>query len=186
MAGEVRITGMEEALATLRGLPDKLRRRALRNALSAGARIVRDEAGLRTPVLKTSTYSGASALRRGVRKVGTVKKSISVRTSKLSRREGNVGVFVNVRPSKITSRGAKNPDDNFYWRWLNWGWNPAGGARSKADRKERRRLNKTGAEKRKPGAKFLEAGAKKLGAALDAFKRVIGVELQKLNNGGKI
>jgi hypothetical protein len=179
--------------ATVRGLPDlkaalmsvvpKLRKKALRDALRAGARAVQRRARQATPVLKLSTESGASALRRGVRKIGTVRKAISVRTSKLSTRQGNVGVFVNVRPAKRGQRGAKNPNDPFYWRWLNYGWNPAGGDRSRAGRRERRRLNKAGVDKRKPGARFLEAGAQALRDALAIFTREIGPRIARLNQG---
>jgi hypothetical protein len=175
---EARITGLPELKEALLSIPAKLRRRALRNALAAGARVVRDEARRRTPVLKLTTASGADALRRGVRKPGTVRDALSVRTSKNARLEGNVGVFVNVKPAKGGKRGAKSPNDPFYSRWLQWGWNPATRGESK---RARRKLNKQGGAKRKPGAQFLEAGAAKLQQALDVFVRKIGPAIQKLD-----
>jgi HK97 gp10 family phage protein len=62
-----------------------------------------------------------TSLKAPYRKPGTVKQAIRVRTSKADRRAGDVGVFVNVRPAKAGQRGAKNPNDPFYWRWLEFG-----------------------------------------------------------------
>ena len=110
----VQVRGLPELREELRALPDKLRRRALRNALAAGARIVRDEARRAAPVLNNS-------LRAPYRKPGTVRAAISVRTSKQARRAGDVGVFVNVRPARKGARGARSKDDPFYWRFLEFG-----------------------------------------------------------------
>ncbi len=175
---EVKVSGMDGVREALQGIAPKLRVRALRNALAAGARLVQREAQRTTPTLKASTHGGASALRRGVRKVGTVRKAISVRTSKLARKRGDVGVFVNVRPAKGGARGAKNPNDPFYWRWLEFGWNPARGGETKA---KRRGLNRSGAAKRKPGAKFLSGAARMLPAALQVFLSKIRPAIEKLN-----
>jgi HK97 gp10 family phage protein len=160
-----KVSGLPDLKAALAAIPRELRRRALRTALAAGARAVRDEAKRRAPVLKASTYAGASAIRRGVRKPGTLQKAIVVRTSKVARRAGNVGVFVNVRPAKGGNRGAKSPNDPYYWRWQEFGWNSPGGS--------------------KPGAKFLQAGAAKLLEALRIFGERIGPQLAKFNVTGK-
>jgi hypothetical protein len=110
---EARVTGIPDLRAQLRSIPEKLRKRALRTALAAGARVVRNEAQRLAPVISAS----APAVLKGYRKPGTVRKAIAVRTSKIARRSGDVGVFVNVRPAKKGMRGAKNPNDPFYWRW---------------------------------------------------------------------
>ena len=178
----VKVTGLPDLRAALAGIVPKLRKRALRDSLRAGARLVQREARRIAPVLKATTESGLSARRRGVRKPGTLRKALSVRTSKLATRQGNVGVFVNVRPAKGGKRGAKSPDDPFYWRWLNFGWNP-GGNRSKAAVRARRRLNRSGAAKAKPGMRFLEGGARMLGAALAVFTKELGPRIAKLNRG---
>lgn len=160
-----KVRGLPDLKAALLAIPRELRRRALRTALAAGARAVRDEAKRRAPVLKTSTYFGSSAIRRGTRKPGTLQKAIVVRTSKLARRAGNVGVFVNVKPAKGGNRGAKSPNDPYYWRWQEFGWRSAGGS--------------------KPGVAFLRAGAGKLMDALRIFQQRIGPELEKFNRTGK-
>jgi HK97 gp10 family phage protein len=191
MASEIvaRLTGLTELRQALVGLPAKLRRGALRAALQAGARVIRDEARRRAPVLKASTFYGASALKRNVRAVGTLKKAISVRLSKLSTRRGDVGVFVNVRPLKNGNAkiaGAKNPNDPFYWRWQEFGWNPAsgatGGAKGAKGKRTRRLLARRGAAKAKPGASFLRnAVTGKQGEAVRTIERTLGPAIQKLN-----
>lgn len=175
----VRIGGIPELKAELAALVPKLRVRALRNALAAGARVVQRAARGATPVISAS----AVEVRRGYRKPGTVQKAISVRTSKIARRQGDVGVFVNVRPAKRGLRGGRNPNDPFYWRWLNFGWNPArssdgGGAKGV---RFRRQLNRSQADKRRPGARFLEAGAARLQQALQVFIQRIGPAINRLN-----
>lgn len=141
MGGEVvRIEGLDELKRKLAEVPKALRKRVLRNALAAGAREVRDVAKRNAPVMTLGT-----SLKAPYRKPGTVRDAISVRTSKADRKAGDVGVFVNVRPlkgnkwkretrqtffgGKVTSyklvkkseRGAKNPNDPYYWRWLEFG-----------------------------------------------------------------
>lgn len=158
------IQGIPDLKEALLSIPDKLRRRALRNALAAGARVVQKAARRSAPTLNMGNAFSLSMYRRGQRQPGTLSKAISVRTSKMATRRGDVGVFVNVRPAKGAKRGAKSAHDPFYWRWINFGWRPAGkGARSV------------------PGAKFMEAGAAQLSAALDAFKAAIGPQIAKLN-----
>lgn len=117
MAGEVvRIEGLDELKRKLAEVPKAMRKRVLRNALAAGAREVRDVAKRNAPVMTLGT-----ALSAPYRKPGTVKQAIRVRTSKADRRAGDVGVFVNVKPAKSGQRGARNPNDPFYWRFLEFG-----------------------------------------------------------------
>lgn len=171
------VRGLPDLREALLGIPTKLRKRALLNALRAGARIVQARSRSETPVIKFPVKG---------RTPGLVRKAISVRTSKLARRRGDVGVFVNVRPAKAGARGAKTGKDPYYWRWLNFGWNPAGrgtGGFGSAGKRYRRKLNKAGSAKVRQGWHFLEAGGKMLGAALDKFKTTIGPQIQKLNGG---
>jgi HK97 gp10 family phage protein len=178
MAGSVvKVEGLEELKRALRELPLNLRKRALRDAMRAGGRVVQKAMRDAAPVLDPSDR----AVLKGYRRPGTMRKAISVRTSRISTSQGNVGVFVNVKPAKgakykttttralgfkikkrqlvrASQRGAKNPNDPFYWRFVNF----------------------------KQGAAFLEAGAAKLGDALPAIVARIGPAIQKLNvKGGK-
>lgn len=174
-----RVTGLPELKAALAGLVPKLRVRALRNALAAGARLVQREARRATPTISP----GALAVRKGYRKPGTVQKAISVRTSKLARRTGDVGVFVNVRPARKGARGAKNPNDPFYWRFIEFGTQ----ARAKGERvtssvrgrlKRRKVMRSTGATR---AWRFLQQGAQRLPEALQVFIKTIGPQIQRLN-----
>lgn len=149
-----RVSGIPDLRAALEGIAPKLRRRALRNALAAGARVVRDAARRQAPVLRVS-----GQLKAPTRKPGTVRDAISVRTSKAARKAGDVGVFVNVRPAKGAARGAKSRNDPFYWRFLEFG------TRKMASRQ------------------FLRPAADKLGEALRVFVAKIGPQIQKLNGG---
>ena len=167
------VRGIPELKAALASIVPKLRRQALRNALSAGARVVRDDARRRAPVL-------AAGMRAPYREPGTVKRAIVVRTSKQARRKGDVGVFVNVRPlpgakyktvrglfggkrrvlASASQRSAKNPKDPFYWRFLEFG------------------------TKFMAARPFLQPATARLADALDVFKRQIGPQIQKMNKRG--
>ena len=174
------VRGIPELKAALAAIPDKLRRRALRNALAAGAREVQRTARTAAPVLQLAQQSPR-------RQSGTLRKAISVRTSKLARKRGDVGVFVNVKPAPKGQRGAKNPRDPFYWRWVEFGWNPprSSDGRGAAGKKARRQLLRQGGAKRVPGVGFLQAGARRLGEALQIFIRQVGPAIAKLNNKGQ-
>ena len=170
---EAKVTGIPDLREALRGIAPKLRVRALRNALAAGARVVQRAAREATPVISAS----ALAVRKGYRKPGTVRQAISVRTSKTARRNGDVGVFVNVKPAKgarykttrnaaglkvrrqvrASQRGARSPNDPFYFRFINWGTKYI-----------------------RPFA-FLQRGAEKLPEALAAFTARITRDIAKLN-----
>lgn len=172
MAAERAIGGLDAAKAAIKALPDKLRRRALRLALAAGGRVVRDEARRHAPVIDPAD----PAVQRGWRKPGTVRDAIVVRTSKQARREGNVGVFVNVRPAKgakyrtltgangsksrvlarASQRGAKVKTDPFYWRFLEFG------------------------TKRIRAVPFLRPAAQTLDKALAAFTAKLGPQAQRI------
>jgi HK97 gp10 family phage protein len=108
------VSGIPDLKAALAGVVPELRRRVLRNALGAAARVVRDDARRRAPVLSPTVNAP-------YRTPGTVRKAIVVRTSKTARRAGNVGVFVNVRPAEKGQRGAKSKTDPFYWRFIEFG-----------------------------------------------------------------
>lgn len=175
-----RVGGLDHLKAQLAALPKVMRRRVLRNALAAGARIVRDDARRNAPVLTVQ-----NSLRAPYRQPATVKKAITVRTSRRDRREGNVGVFVNVRPAKAGQRGAKSKTDPFYWRWLEFGWTPASGPR-KGGVVRRRKARLAGNAPSVPGRKFLSGAADKLGEALSKFESEFGRWINKVAVSGRV
>lgn len=175
----IRVSGIPDLRAALASMPDKLRRQALRNALAAGARLVRDAAKRAAPVLERGSR---------FRRPGTVRDAISVRTSKQNRRAGDVGVFVNVRPAKAGQRGARKPGDPFYWRWQEFGWTPATGPRkgrgAAAARALRRKSRAAGGGSQIKGSGFLKRAADVLPQALQRFVAVIGPQIERLNKKG--
>ena len=171
---EARITGLPDLRRALADVVPKLRKRALRNALAAGARIVRDAARRAAPVL-----TAANAMQAPHRTPRTLQKAIVVRTSKAARRRGDVGVFVNVRPAKAGQRGAKSRTDPFYWRWLEFGWTPA----RAGDGGRKARRSRAKAPRKIPGRKFLQNAAGQLQRALAVFTDKIGPAIARLNKG---
>lgn len=173
---EGRLTGLDDTIKALLDLVPKLRVRAIRNSLAAGARVFRDEAKRLTPVLFMSVR------RRGqvIRKPGTVRNAIRVRTSKAARRAGDVGVFVNVKPAK--SKGTFNPDDPYYWRWLEFGRQGRGAAaarvRVKSGGRSRRLLRSVGPMR---PFRFLQSAFAKSAQALAAIVAALGPAVQKFN-----
>lgn len=110
-------------LSYLRGelkiLPERMRRRALRPALRAAGAVIRKEARRNAPILAASTK---------YRLRGTLRKAITVRSSRRDRKKGNEGVFVNVKPlSRSNIKAGKSQglriarNDPFYWRFLEFG-----------------------------------------------------------------
>jgi len=146
------LQGFDDLIRKLRAVVPAMRKRVIRNALAAGGRIVRDEAKRLAPVLQNPTP---------YRTRGLLKKSLTVRTSKVARRAGDVGVFVNVKPLKV-GRGAKNPRDPYYWSFVNFG------------------------TKKMAARPFLSKAADKLPQALNVFKTKIGEWFAKTERSGKV
>ena len=154
MAVEVKLEGFDQLQKLLREIVPAMRKKVIRNALAAGARIVRDEAKRNVPVLQNQ-------FRAPYRSAGTVKKAIRVRSSKVARRAGDIGVFVNVKPAPPAQRGAKSRTDPYYWRFLEFG------------------------TKKMTKRPFLVPAVGKFPQALEEFKTQVGRWLEKLNATGK-
>jgi HK97 gp10 family phage protein len=202
------VTGLPELKEALLAIPAKLRKKALGNALRAAGRVVRDDARARAPVLDASK-------RTARRKPGTLRNAISVRMSKVSRSNGDVGVFINVKPLpgakfktvksrgffggvkktrlmvKASQRGDDNPNDPYYWRWVEFGHRIVARFAGKyTDYRVRGRGRMTGLAARRrastrsvPPHPFLRPAAQRLGDALGVFLKNIIPQIQKLNGG---
>lgn len=153
MADSVKVTvsGIDELKRALADLPGKIRRKVLVKALRAGAKEVQKAARAAVPVLSVPSP---------FRTRGLLKRKISVRVSKESRRAGNVGVFVNVKPAPKTARGAKNPLDTYYWRFVEFG------------------------TKKMTARPFMAPAAEALPQALAAFEREAIPAIEALNKRG--
>ena len=179
-----KLEGLDQLMRSLRDVPNNLRKKALTKALRAAGKVVLDEARARAPVLKTATP---------YRRAGTVKKAIKIRVSKMDKRQGNVGVFINVKPLtkaqigkfKATAgkkaSGATNPNDPYYWRWLEFGHKivPRSSKGNPTTLKQRR-MAATGRVAARP---FLRPAADKLEEAKRVFERTVLPEIAALNKG---
>lgn len=151
------VRGADKIAEALLKLAPELRRGPAMKALRAGGRVVQKATLPHIPVLKKPIY------RRGVliRKPGTVKAALKVRSSREASRAGDVGVFINVRPAKGADRGKFSPNDPFYWRFIHFG------------------------TKRIAARRFLDKGAEALpNEALQEIERSLGPAIEKLNRPG--
>lgn len=152
----VQLHGVDELKRALAQVPDKLKKKGLLKALRLAGNVVRDTARRAAPVLQTPTPR---------RKPGTVRRNIVVRPSKSARKAGDIGVYIGVRPLKgartrtLGAGGPQNPNDPFYWRYLEFG-----------TKKMRKRP-------------FLSVGATKLEQAAEVFMREATAAINQLNTG---
>ncbi len=128
MAGEFKLTvaGVAALRDEMAKLAPELRRGPARRALMAGAKPVLAKAIAETPMLSKDIYLRGKMIRRA----GTLRRALRIRSSKDVNRTGDVGVFVNIKPLSKSGvanfkaatgrRGADNPDDPFYWRWVHF------------------------------------------------------------------
>jgi hypothetical protein len=120
MAVTLKVEGLDSLKVELAKLAPDMRKGPARNALRAGAKPVLERAFAETPILSANVYKRGKMIRRA----GTLRKALRIRSSKDVNRTGDVGVFVNVKPLKRGAvqafkdatgrRGADNPDDPFY------------------------------------------------------------------------
>lgn len=169
MASNVEILGIEKLKFALENVEKVLRTRVVRESLKLGAKAVQKEIRKNVPLLKKNSKTKT-------RTRGLVKSKVSVRPSGIDKRKGDIGVFVNVRPAKGASLGAKSKKDPFYWKFINYGWSP--GNRQKKNKKGKLRVVKQPAYSIR-GAKFMESGAKKLPESL----KIIETEFVKFIRG---
>lgn len=153
---QAELKGVDELKRALEQVPDKLKKKGLLKGLRLAGNLVRDTARRSAPLLQTPTPR---------RNKGTVRKNIVVRTSKYARKAGDLGVFVGVRPlrgvrtKKLGAAGAKNPNDPFYWWFLEFG------------------------TKKMSKRPFLADGAKKLDQAADIVIRESTSAINQINTG---
>jgi HK97 gp10 family phage protein len=202
MSDGVRIHGLAEFRAKMAELPRTLQRKVLRGLMRDSMKLVRETARTEAPVLQTQPRNPDGTPRR---LPGTLRRAISVRTSKAEDKAGNVGVFVNVRPLKgnvyrgrganrvlvrKSQRGADNPRDPYYWRWLEFGTRmrrSVRGKRVKIDRKATFYPATTGANRGRVQAYgFLKTAAARLDDAVKRFTAGLSDWVAKANSSGRV
>ncbi|MFI0609114.1 MAG: HK97-gp10 family putative phage morphogenesis protein [Anaerolineae bacterium] len=116
---QIKLDGIDALKAALSDVSEKIRKRAIRGALRDAARVIQTAARTAAPVLAAPTAR---------RSPGTVRRNIVVRPSKFARRQGDEGVYVSVRGirgkvrvARLGKAGASNPNDPYYWRFLEFG-----------------------------------------------------------------
>lgn len=119
MADEVNVLGLKEIKSVLDRLPARLGEKVVRAALRSAAQVIRKDAQARAPVLQQPKWG---------RKAGTLRKSITIKRSKRDK----YGVYLTVaglsakkikewRKGSVSKDSAYNPDDPWYWRFLEFG-----------------------------------------------------------------
>lgn len=115
----VKLEGVDDLKRALAEASSTIRTKAVRGALREAGKVIQAAAKAAAPVLSVPSKT---------RKPGTVRKNVVVRASKFARQTGNEGVYVNVRgirgkarTAKLGKAGAKNPNDPFYWRFVEMG-----------------------------------------------------------------
>ena len=186
-SGPARVTvhGMQAFRLQLAELPERMRKGVMRRLMRDAMVVVREDARRAVPVLSQPVLDGAG---RPKRLPGTVRRAVSVRTSTVEDRSGNVGGFVNVRPLKgnvyrgrgpgrvlvrKSQRGADNPRDPYYWRWLEFGT----------------KVRKTRAGKNLGAVRpyrFLQQAADKLREAAARFEKGMAAWVAKTNQSGRV
>jgi HK97 gp10 family phage protein len=122
-----RVAGLQELRAAMLQLPKRLDRRVLNAALMAGARLIAQDAEGRAPVLQQpDPRRRAGTVRRNirarpVRPFAGRDATVIVSVRQLSKKQ--IGAFKKkflVHNSRA-ARSANNPNDPFYWRFLEFG-----------------------------------------------------------------
>lgn len=114
----VQLEGIDELKRALADVSKQIRTKAVRGALRQAGNIIKKQAQSNAPILKSPAPN---------RKPGTIRRSITVRASKFARRNKDEGVYISVRPlrgsrqKRLGKAGANNPNDPFYWRFLEFG-----------------------------------------------------------------
>lgn len=125
---DTRVAGLKELLEGLMELPDALGNKTVLGAMRAAGNVVKKEAVGNAPMADASH----PMVRTGWRKSGTIQKRIVVARSKYTNPAKDwFEVIVSVKglgKKKIQSfkkktglAGSKNPDDPFYWWWVEFG-----------------------------------------------------------------
>lgn len=151
---DFQLHGIDELKAALAELSPKIRKQALRGALREAAKVFQASARASAPILKAPTKT---------RSPGTIRKNITIRGSKFARKAGDEGVYVSVRPLrgkqqiKLGKAGARNPNDPFYWWFMEFG------------------------TRKMAAAPFMRPAAQKGSEAISVFMRSVIPAIEKLN-----
>jgi HK97 gp10 family phage protein len=154
----------------LAALGERMEKRAVRNATRAAARVFRDAARARAPVLAEPEPR---------RVAGALRRAIYAGPSKINRRRGVVAFFVGVKASRAARKTARDP---FYWRFLEGGWIPRGPGQRLQGGTRRKALERSRTAGRRISRPFLAPAFRaQQGAAVAAFNARLEKEITTLS-----
>ncbi len=159
MTQQIQVRGLRELNRELKALPDKLKKKAVRRAIAAGAKIVQKDAKTNAP-----------------RRTGALRRAIAVRSTPSRSQPNLVRSSVFVRTAGNRSKATiKRGEDPHYWKFQEFGWRATGpGAKksglSRADFRARGR--------KIAGKGFMQKAFKRnVGRVLATFRRQLKQEL---------
>lgn len=116
----VKVTGLKEIGQALENLGRKTKNKLGAKAMRKGGAIIRDQARANAPMLKEKVpHRKRGTLKKAILASTKVNKSGNVRTKIYVRKlkEGKIEEF----KAKSGKSGAKNPNDPYYWRFVEFG-----------------------------------------------------------------
>ena len=120
------VRGIEDFNQALTALRKDVSKRVIASALRAAAKPIIQQAKANAPVAK-KTYPK--------RIIGLVRDNIAATTSRLSRRRGDIGLFIKPKRKKGVRPGKLG--DPYYYRWLITGYHAVGRKRVAGGRRTR-------------------------------------------------
>lgn len=178
-----RIEGLGDLKIAIEALKTDLRKRVVRGALRDAAKPMLNHARANAPSLQRNAR---------YRTPGLLKRSIKVFASRqFNGRDGTLGVYIAVRGNRKAlrasgGRGAKNPNDPFYWWWQEFGFTAVGrrairgGQRNRSLRRAER--IQQGSGRKIPGKHFLSNAFRfTSGIAVTIFQARIKTRIDEAN-----
>ena len=184
MPEQVEIKGLRELETAMKGLVPAMQKRAIRQALGAGGRVVRDSARVRAPfrsgvlrknihvvVAKINPYKGVQNAYIGVEAGKVPEKKDLVKGKVAFKRRGKTKL-------RALTKREKRGEDPYYYRFQEVGFTAVG--RRKARSGASKRSGGETAGRKIPGLRFLtRAFESNVGAITDKFKATISAFLEK-------
>lgn len=182
MPERLEVKGLREIEAALKGFTPALQKRAIRQALGAGARVVRDAARANAPVR-------TGVLKRNIQAVvGKINPAKGIQNAYIGEETGKVGPVNAAGKVEFKRRGKlrlraqtrreKRGEDPYYYRFQEIGFTAVGRRKARSGAAKRRGGSATGTKV--PGKRFLtRAFEANVGAITDKFKAAIAAFIEK-------
>lgn len=181
MAEQLQIKGLRELEAAMKAFVPKLQKRGIRQALGAGARVIRDAARLKAP-----------------ERTGTLKRNIQAVVGRINARQGIQSAYVGVETGKVgpaiagkvevkrkgktrlraQTKREKRGEDPYYYRFQELGFTAVGRRKARSGASKRRGGQTLGTKV--PGIRFLTKALEgSAGAAIEMFRATLAAFVEK-------